>query len=90
MYLWFKVGVSREKRASCLRELEAVLKRRGEGVKVKGKPVKEVLEVSEARRRLQPATARWMAVMENKEEKDNWNPRWRSTTMDIFVKGRAT
>ena len=59
-------------------------------MKVKGKPVKEVLEVSEARRRLQPATARWMAVMENKEEKDNWNPRWRSTTMEIFVKGGAT
>ena len=54
------------------------------------KPVKEVLEVSEARRRLQPATARWMAVRENKEEKGNWNPRWRSTTMEFVVKGGAT
>ena len=36
-----------------------------------------VFEVSEVRRRLQPATARWMAVMENEEKKDIWDPRWR-------------
>ena len=77
VYLWFKVRVSWENRASYLREFEADFKRRGEGVNVKGKPVKVVLEVSEARRRLQPATARWMAVMENKEKKDIWDPRWR-------------
>ena len=37
VYLWFKVRVSREKRASCLRELEADFQEERRGSKCEGK-----------------------------------------------------